>query len=157
MPPDSNLTSGTKTGGRSGEATNGQEVLELIREGEWNVILLDIAMPGRDFIDILKQIKRQRPALPVLILSMYPEGQYAVRALKAGAAGYLTKKSAPDELIVAIRKIFAGGKYVSSSLAEKLAVDLQDSKDKPLHETLSDREFQVMRMISLGKTVKMIY
>jgi len=140
----------------AGEAKNGQEVLELISEGEWSVILLDIAMPGRDGIDILKRIKGERPDLPVLILSMYPEEQYAVRALKAGAAGYLTKTSAPDELIVAIRKIFAGGRYVSSSLAEKLAFDLQIDTDKPLHETLSDREFQVMCMIALGKTVKMI-
>lgn len=140
----------------AGEAKSGQEVLELICEDEWGAILLDIAMPGRDGIDILKQIKTEKPDLPVLILSMYPEEQYAVRALKAGAAGYLTKGSAPDELIAAIRKICAGGKYVSSSLAEKLAFGLQIDMDKPPHETLSDREFQVMCMIASGKTVKMV-
>jgi len=107
-------------------------------------------------VDILNQLKNQRPELPVLILSMHPEEQYAVRVLRAGASGYLTKERAPDELIAAIRKVSAGKKYVSSSLAEKLAFELETDTEKPLHETLSDREYQVMCMIASGKTVKQI-
>jgi DNA-binding NarL/FixJ family response regulator len=107
-------------------------------------------------MDILKELKHEKPKLPILMLSMYPEEQYAVRALKAGASGYLTKESAPEELISAIRKVSRGGKYVSSSLAEKLAVYLETDAEKPVHETLSDREYQVMLMIASGKTVKQI-
>jgi len=140
----------------AGEAANGQEVLEQTRKDDWDLVLLDIAMPGRGGIDILKQLRSEKPELPVLVLSMYPEEQYAVRALKAGAAGYLTKASAPDELIVAIRKVSQGGRYVSSSLAEKLAVYLGKDAEKPPHELLSDREYQVMVMIASGKTVKQI-
>jgi two-component system invasion response regulator UvrY len=140
----------------AGEAANGQQVLEQVRKGDWDLILLDIAMPGRGGLDILKQLRRERPKLPVLMLSMYPEEQYAVRALKAGASGYLTKESAPEELIAAIRKVSPGGKYVSSSLAEKLAVYLETDTEKPAHEMLSDREYQVMLMIASGKTAKQI-
>lgn len=140
----------------AGEATNGQEVLELIRHEEWDLIILDLAMPGRDGLYTLKEVKREKSKIPILVLSIYPEEQYAVRALKAGAAGYLTKESAPEELIAAIRKVSQGGKYISASLAEKLAFDLEVDTEKPLHERLSDREYQVMLKIASGKTVKEI-
>jgi len=142
--------------GVTGEAASEQETLELIRKHDYDIVLLDIAMVGRGGLETLKQIKQEVPHLPVLILSMYPEEQYAVRALKMGAAGYLTKLSAPEELIKAIKKISAGRKYISDSLAEKLAFDLELNMEKPLHEYLSDREFQVMCMIASGKTLKKI-
>ena len=107
-----------------GEAVNGQQVFELVRKTDYDLILLDIAMPGRGGIDILKQLKIKKPEIPVLVLSMYPEDQYAVRAIKAGASGYLTKESAPEELIGAIKKVAQGGKYVSTDLAEKLVENL---------------------------------
>jgi DNA-binding NarL/FixJ family response regulator len=138
------------------EANNGQEVLNKVSEQHYDVVLLDIAMPGRSGLDVLKQLKSKKPKLPVLMLSVHPEEQYAVRTLKAGASGYLTKGSATDELIAAIRKISTGKKYVSSSLAEKLAFDLDLDHEKPRHEILSDREYQVMSMIASGKTVKEI-
>jgi DNA-binding NarL/FixJ family response regulator len=138
------------------EADNGQEVLNKVSEQHYDVVLLDIAMPGRSGLDVLKQLKSKKPKLPVLMLSVHPEEQYAVRTLKAGASGYLTKGSATDELIAAIRKISTGKKYVSSSLAEKLAFDLDLDHEKPRHEILSDREYQVMSMIASGKTVKEI-
>lgn len=140
----------------AGEAADGQAVLDLVSKDDWDVVLLDIGMPGRGGVDILKQLKYERPKLPVLILSMYPEEQYAVRCLKAGASGYLTKESTPDELVSAIRKVTTGGRYVSASLAEKLAFDLQIDFEKPSHETLSDREYQVMLLIASGKTVSEI-
>lgn len=135
------------------EASNGWEVLSKVRASSYDVVLLDISMPGRSGVDILKELKDERPGLPVLILSIHPEEQYASRALRAGASGYLTKESAPDELVAAIRKISTGGKYVSSSLAEILASELGTSDEELPHKTLSDREYQVMRMIALGKTV----
>jgi len=135
------------------EASNGWEVLSKVRASSYDVVLLDISMPGRSGVDILKELKDERPRLPVLILSIHPEEQYALRALRAGASGYLTKESAPDELVAAIRKISTGGKYVSSSLAEILASELGISDEELPHKTLSDREYQVMRMIALGKTV----
>jgi len=135
------------------EASNGWEVLNKVRASYYDVVLLDITMPGRDGVDILKQLKSERPGLPVLILSIHLEEQYAVRALRAGASGYLTKESAPDELVAAIRKVSMGGKYVSSSLAEKLASDLKNNSAQLLHNSLSDREYQVMCMIASGKTV----
>jgi DNA-binding NarL/FixJ family response regulator len=138
------------------EANNGQDVLDKVSEQHYDVVLLDITMPGRSGLEILKQLKSKKPKLPVLMLSVHPEEQYAVRTLKAGAAGYLTKGSATDELIAAIRKISQGKKYISSSLAEKLAFDLDIDHEKPLHEMLSDREYQVMSMIASGKTVKEI-
>ena len=138
----------------AGEAADGRQVVQMVANDDWDVVLLDIGMPGKSGMDILKELKAERPGLPVLMLSMYPEEQYAVRALKAGASGYLTKESVPDELINAIRKVSAGGKYVSSSLAEKLAYDLEADVEKPLHETLSDREYQVMIMIAKGETIK---
>lgn len=138
----------------TGEASDGHEVLAKIAKDNYDVVVLDISMPGPNGLDILKQIKRENPKLPVLILSMHPEEQYAVRALKAGANGYLTKESASQEMIAAIQKVYAGGKYVSPSLAEKLAFNLEVEREKPLHETLSDREYQVMIKIAQGKKVK---
>lgn len=135
------------------EVSDGLEVLGRVRAGCCDVILLDISLPGRNGIDILKQLKKERPKLPVLMLTMHPEEQYAIRALKAGASGYLTKESTPDELITAIRKVSAGGKYVSSSLAETLAYELGRMDEKAPHETLSDREYQIMLLIASGKTV----
>lgn len=137
-----------------GEASNGHEALEKISKNDYDLVLLDIAMPGRDGLEILKDIKAQKPKLPVMILSMFPEEQYALRALKSGASGYLTKDSIPDELIKAVRKILNGGKYVSSSFSDKLLFSLNSDADGPLHETLSDREYQVMRLIASGKTIK---
>jgi DNA-binding NarL/FixJ family response regulator len=139
-----------------GEAKTAQETIELVRRQDWNVVILDISMPGKSGLDILDDLRRLRPKLPVLLLTMHPEQQYARRALKAGAAGYLTKDGVPEELKEAIKKIVAGGRYVSATLAEKLAVDLREGADLPLHELLSDREFQVLRMIASGKTVKEI-
>jgi len=137
-----------------GEAVNGQQVLDLVHKTDYDLILLDIAMPGRGGIDTLKQLKIEKPEIPVLILSMYPEDQYAVRAIKAGASGYLTKESAPEELIGAIMKVAQGGKYVSTDLAEKLVENLGKNVEKTDHTILSDREYQVMIMIASGKTVK---
>jgi DNA-binding NarL/FixJ family response regulator len=140
----------------SAEASNGQEALNKALEDDYDVVLLDITMPDRSGLDILKEIKSQKPELPVLILSIHPEEQYAVRALKAGAAGYLTKESAPEELIKAMRRVSGGGKYVTSSLAEKLASFLKTGAEKPLHQALSDREYEVFCMIVSGKRVKQI-
>lgn len=140
----------------SAEASNGREALEKIWNEEFDVVLLDISMPGRSGIDVLKEIKSAKHDLNVLMLSMHPEELYAVRSLKAGASGYLTKESAPDELIDAIRRVSMGLKYVTLSLAEKLATELDINHDKPLHEQLSDREFQVMQMIAKGYTIKEI-
>lgn len=138
------------------EASNGQEVLDKVWGNDFDVLLLDISMPGRDGLDVLKQLRSARPELAVLVLSIHPEEQYAARVLREGASGYLTKQSAPEELVAAIRKISRGGKYVSSSLAEKLAFDLRIDAEKPLHQALSNREYGIMRMIASGKTVKEI-
>jgi len=135
------------------EAENAREALDLVRTQEWDVVVLDINMPGRNGLEVLKELKRENPKLPVLILSIHPEDQYGVRVLKAGASGYLTKDSAPDELVQAIRKVHRGGKYISASLAETLVYELVAQSDRPRHETLSDREYQVMTMIASGKTV----
>ena len=138
------------------EAINGHEVIQKIWNNNYDLVLLDISMPGRSGLDILKQLKSEKPALKILILSMHPEEQYAIRALKAGASGYLTKESTPLELTEAIKKVSIGKKYVSSSLAETLASHLETTAEKPRHETLSNREFEVMCMIASGKTVKEI-
>ena len=138
------------------EASNVQEVLKKVAGNDYDVLLLDISMPGRSGLDILKQLKSERPKLSVLVLSMYSEEQYALRALRAGASGYMTKESAPDELIEAIRKVSTGRKYISPAVAETLAVSLESNDERPPQETLSDREFQVMCMIASGKTVKAI-
>ncbi len=140
----------------SGEAESGPETIQKINQEDFDLVLLDISMPGRSGIEVLEDIKNIRPKLPVLILSMHPEEQYAVRALRAGASGYLTKGSAPQELIGAIRKAARGGKYVTASLAEKLALELDVDADKPRHETLSNREYQIMLLIASGKSVSEI-
>jgi two-component system invasion response regulator UvrY len=140
----------------AGEASNTQEVLRRLAENEYDVLLLDISMPGRSGLDILRQLKNDLAKLSVLVLSMYSEEQYALRALKAGASGYMTKESAPDELIEAIRKVSTGRKYISPTVAEKLAFSLESGDERPPQETLSDREFQVMCMIASGKTIKAI-
>src|ERR1700722_4298080 len=131
-----------------GEAANSQEALERVWKEPWDIVILDLTMPGRSGLEVLKEIKKERPKLPVLILSMHPEDQFAVRLLKAGASGYLTKESAPEELVGAVNKVMAGGRYVSAPLAEKLAsLVVRDVQDAP-HETLSDREFLILRMIA---------
>jgi len=137
----------------AGEATTGQEVLDKVRAEAWDVVILDISMPDHSGLDILKQLRSERPKLPVLVLSMHSEDQYAMRVLKAGASGYLTKDSAPDELVKAVRKVVRGGRYVSAFLAEKLAFEIGTDSNRLPHETLSDREFQVLRGIAAGKSV----
>lgn len=138
------------------EACNGQEILDKIGRQHFDVIVLDISMPGMNGIEVLKYIHSQKPKLPVLVLSIYPEEQYAIRVLRSGASGYLTKESAPDELINAIRKIAVGGKYITHSLAEKLVLAIDENTEKPLYEMLSNREFQVLKLIGSGKTVNEI-
>jgi DNA-binding NarL/FixJ family response regulator len=138
------------------EAANAKEVITKVSDNDYDLVLLDISFPGRSGVDILKQLKCSKPKLPVLILSMYPEEQYAVRSLRAGASGYLTKESASDELISAIRQVTKGKRYITASLAERLVFELEkDYEDQP-HEVLSDREYQVMCLIASGKTVKEI-
>jgi two-component system, NarL family, invasion response regulator UvrY len=139
------------------EAQNGPELLLKIEENDYDIIVLDISMPGKSGLDVLKDLRNIKPEIPVLILSVYPEEQYAIRVLKAGASGYLTKDSAPDELVSAIKKIVNGGKYISASLTEMLASEVKGGGViKQLHENLSDREFQVMKMLAVGKTIKEI-
>jgi two-component system invasion response regulator UvrY len=139
-----------------GEAANGQELLQRIEQSSCDCVLLDIGMPGRDGLDALSYIQRNYPKLPVLILSVYPEDQFGPRVLKSGAAGYMNKESACDQLVKAIRKVCTGGKYVSPALAEKIAGDLAADNNVPPHEKLSSREYQVMRLIASGKTVGQI-
>ena len=134
-----------------GEATNVVELFKALERLAVNIVLLDISMPGESGLDALKELRQKYPHIPVLILSFHPEHRFAVRALKAGASGYITKQSAPEELVQAIRKIIGGGKYVSAALAEELATELGKGSGKQPHETLSDREFQVMRLIAAGK------
>ena len=139
-----------------GEACNAQEALNRVWKEKWDVVILDITMPGRSGLEVLKEIKRTRPKLPVLVLSMHPEDQFAVRMLKTGAAGYVTKESAGEELVGAINKVVAGGRYVSQSLAERMASYLDVDVHKAPHERLSDREFLILRMIASGKSVGQI-
>ncbi|HWZ32386.1 MAG TPA: response regulator transcription factor [Bryobacteraceae bacterium] len=139
-----------------GEANDAQQVFVQVQNHPWDLVILDVTMPGRSGLDVLRDLKAARPKLPVLILSMHPEDQYGKRMLRAGASGYLEKENAPEDLIRAIRKVLAGGRYVSPTLAEKLAVDLGEDRGHTLHETLSDREFEVLRMIASGKTVSRI-
>ena len=138
------------------EAYTAPEVFEAVAAGDCDVVLLDISLPGRDGLDILKELKQRYPALPVLMFSVYAEEQYAIRALKTGAAGYVTKNSEPEVLITALRKVAQGGRYVSASLAERLAVEITADVDKPLHATLANREYQVLLLLGEGKTVKEI-
>jgi DNA-binding NarL/FixJ family response regulator len=139
-----------------GEAENGQQVLAQLSKQPWDLVLLDINMEGRSGLDVLEEMRKVRPRPPVLILSMYPEAEFAVRALKQGAAGYLNKQSAPEELVVAVKQVLAGGRYISAAVADRLAADLQRGAEPLPHESLSPREFQVMRMIAMGKTLKEI-
>jgi len=139
-----------------GQARNATEALMRIAKEHWDVLVLDITMPGRSGLEILQDVKRLRPKLPVLVLSMHPEDQFAVRMLKAGADGYLTKESADVELVGAIKKVVGGGRYISPSLAERMASYLTIDVHKAPHERLSDREFLVLRMIASGQTVSQI-
>ncbi|NWF89541.1 MAG: response regulator transcription factor [Ignavibacteriaceae bacterium] len=138
------------------EAANTAEVLDLVTKQNFDIAILDINMPGKSGLDLLKDLRTMFPKLPVLILSMYAEEQYGVRALKAGASGYLKKASAPEDLVTAIRKIVSGGKYVSQNLAEKLADVIGSSINKPLHENLSNREFEIMCKIACGDSAEKI-
>ncbi|HEY5310016.1 MAG TPA: response regulator transcription factor [Casimicrobiaceae bacterium] len=139
-----------------GEAANYSEVMQQVRREECDVLLLDIAMPGKNGIDTLKQVKQEYPKLSVLVLSMYPEDQYAIRALKAGASGYLTKVTAADQLVHAIRQVTRGRRYITAELAESLAANISGNQDVPAHELLSDREFQTLRQIAAGRTLAQI-
>jgi two-component system invasion response regulator UvrY len=139
-----------------GEASDGNEALQKIRDMEWDVVLMDVSMPGKNGIETLKQIRQEKPDLPVLILSMYPEDQYAIRLIRAGASGYLTKESAPEQLVAAIRTVSQGKKYISPSVAELLALEIGSKSDRPPHEQLSNREDQIFRLIASGKTVSQI-
>ena len=139
-------------GATFGEASNVAALLPLFRKASWNFVLLDINMPGRSGLDVLRDLHQEKPQIPILVLSGHPEDQYAVRVLKAGACGYLPKETAPDELIKAVRKVLDGGKYVSDSLAEQLACGLGDNNQKAPHESLSDREYQVLCLLSTGRT-----
>jgi DNA-binding NarL/FixJ family response regulator len=140
----------------SGEAADGMETLACVRSGECDVVLLDISMPGKNGIDTLRQLKRSRPDLPVLILSAYSEQQFAVSLLRAGASGYISKDSASEQLVTAIRTVVGGGKYVSPGVAQALASDLSRETDKPLHATLSKREFQIFYRLASGESVSRI-
>ncbi len=136
-----------------GEASNARQALEELRKTKWDLALLDITLPGKSGLELLKELKAARPKLPVLVVSAHPEDQFAFRVLKAGAGGYMTKESAPEELAKAVRKILAGGRYVSSTLAEKLALRVRKDISLAPHETLSDREYEIMCLIASGKTV----
>jgi DNA-binding NarL/FixJ family response regulator len=139
------------------EAGDAQVALDLLRTRTFDMVLLDVALPGRNGIELLKQIKTEWKKLPVLMLSMYPEDQYALRALRAGAAGYMTKESAPEQLLSAVRKVVTGGRYVSPALAELLACRLDgETAGETPHLELSDREYEVMRLIASGRTVSEI-
>lgn len=139
-----------------GEAKDANEVMARFDEAPWDLLILDITMPGRSGLDVLRDLRPAHPKLPILVLSMFPEDQYAKRLLRAGASGYMNKESAPEELMKAVRKVLAGGRYVSAALAEKLASDLSSDINRPVHDSLSDREFEVLRMIGAGKTVGQI-
>jgi two-component system invasion response regulator UvrY len=138
------------------EAATGQELLDKLDKTDCDVVLLDISMPGRGGLDILAELRRRYPKIPVLVLSVYPEDQFGLRVLKSGAAGYMNKEAACDQLVNAIRKVCSGGKYVSANLAEKIAGDLAADSHLPPHELLSDREYQVMSLLASGKTVSEI-
>ena len=136
-----------------GEAATGAEALDMVMTQQWDIVMLDISLPDRSGLEILKAIKKARPALPVLVLSMYPVDQYALRVLRAGGAGYLTKESAPDQLLEAVRRVTAGLRYITPEVADCIAQDWNRSPAQSVHEALSDREFEVMRLIASGKTV----
>ncbi len=139
-----------------GEAENAQQTLVQVQGHDWDLVILDVTMPGRSGVDVLADLKRMRSQLPVVVLSMHSEDQYGKRVLRAGASGYMNKDSAPEELIKAIRRVLAGGRYVSPALAEVLASDLGRKGDQPLHERLSDRELEVLRLMGSGKSISQI-
>jgi two-component system invasion response regulator UvrY len=139
-----------------GEAGSADEALALVRDSDWDLVVLDITLPGRTGIDLLRDLRRERPALPVLMLSIHPEEELGVRAVKAGASGYLNKECASDDLVHAIQLIVTGNKYISRFLAERLIEEIQRDTNKPPHELLSDREYEVMALISAGKSMKEI-
>jgi len=138
------------------EAGSGEEALAKVADAQYDLILLDIALPGKNGLQVLKEMKALQPALHVLMLSMHPEEQYAVQSMRAGASGYLTKGSVADELMLAIQKVLSGGKYIGALFAEKLAYGLINATEKPLHETLSNREYQVLLLIASGKAPRTI-
>ncbi|WP_305906406.1 response regulator transcription factor [Methylomarinum sp. Ch1-1] len=135
------------------EAANGDEAMKMIRENSWDILLLDISMPGKNVLELIKLAKNQAPHLPILVLSMYSEDQYAIRMLRAGADGYLCKESAPEQLVTAIRKLTQGGKYISPALSEKLVIELQPQSAISHHNLLTDREFQVFCAIACGQGI----
>ena len=139
-----------------GEAQNAHELLDLVANERWDIVVLDLTMPGGSGLEALKQLKNAQPQLPVLILSMYPEDQYAVRTIRAGAAGSLNKESAPEELVTAIRKVLNGGQYISAVVADELVLHARHDDDQPVHKHLSDREYQVLCLLAAGKEVKEI-
>jgi len=136
-----------------GEASDADDLFNKVLKEEWDVVITDISMPGRSGLEVLQQIRQHYPKLPVLVLSVYPEDQYAIRVMKAGASGYLNKDSASDELVKAVHRVLLGKKYITPSLAEKLADTLDQDADRPLHENLSDREFEVLRLLASGAAV----
>ena len=135
------------------EVPDAEELVKKVLHNEWDVVISDLSMPGRSGLEALQQIKQVQPKLPVLILSIHPEDQYAIRVLKSGAAGYLSKDSAPDELVTAVQRVLLGKKYITDSIAEKLASVLDQDASRPPHENLSDREFSVLKMLAAGKSV----
>jgi two-component system, NarL family, invasion response regulator UvrY len=139
-----------------GEAGTSPDILSMIRDEKWDLVILDINIPGRNGLEVLKDIKEQIPDLPVIILSMYPEDQFAIRTIKAGASAYLTKDTSVPELVKAIKTILEKKQYITSSVASLLTSEVRSNLSKPLHETLSDREFQVFKLISSGKTISII-
>lgn len=138
------------------EVTDAEELIKRVMQAEWDVVISDLSMPGRSGLEALQQIKQVHPKLPVLILSIHPEEQYAIRVLKAGASGYLSKDSAPDELVNAVQRVLLGKKYITDTIAEKLASVLDQDSNKSPHEYLSDREFSVLKMLAAGKSVSEI-
>ena len=136
-----------------GEAGNAKDTMSFVLSKNIDMLILDLNLPDKNGLDLLKELKSLKPELKILILSMHPEDRFAMRVLRAGASGYITKESVGEELVRAIRKVYNGGKYVSESLAEMLAIEIQGGGDKPIHEILSDREFQVLQMIASGKTL----
>jgi two-component system, NarL family, invasion response regulator UvrY len=147
------ILEGAIDGAVFGEAASGEEAVRMVEAADWDAVILDISLPGKSGLEALKELRRVRPRLPVLVLSMYPEEQFAVRVLRAGAAGYLAKKTAAAELVAAVRSVLAGRRYVSPSLAERLAGEIGLAPGRAPHELLSDREFQVFRLLASGKTV----
>jgi len=139
-----------------GEAEDAEQVIKQVQSHPWDLVILDLTMPGRSGLDVLADLKLTHPGLPILVLSMHPEEQYGKRVLKAGASGYMNKESAPEELIKAIQKLLSGGKYVSAALAEKLVSSLQEEQRQGVHDSLSAREFEILRMIGSGKTLSQI-